>query len=196
MVRRGASRDGVKGQRLFLGLPLPPAAREGIREALRACLGDDPLPGRVEPPEKWHLTLVFLGMVAPEIRDRLAEALRRTPLGSRFALGAGGLGAFPRPDSGRVLWLGCRQGSAELAELQAKVQALTSGLGFPPEARPYSPHLTLARLAPPADLRPLLALPWPGQVTWTVDRVVLFESRGRAAGSAYPELLERFLDDE
>ena len=57
-----------------------------------------------------------------------------------------GVGRFPpgkRP--ARVLWAGIVEQPALLA-LQAAVETALGAVGFEPEDRPFSPHITLARL--------------------------------------------------
>ena len=178
--------DGA--QRLFLGLPVPPAAKAALADTVTALTGGPPLPGRPESPDKWHLTLVFLGAVAPEAREALVAALAAAPLGAPFTLAVGAAGAFPRRSRARVLWLGFGEGQDAVIRLQGRVAAVTAAQGFAPEARPYAPHLTLARLPVPADVRPLLARPLPPGPAWTVDRVVLYWSRPAARGTTYEEV--------
>ncbi len=97
--------------------------------------------------EGYHLTLRFLGDAVPESDiARLAEALHAIEQPS-FTLTLAGVGRFPpgaRP-AARVLWAGIESSSA-LHSLHQKVQAALVPLGFPPEERAFSPHLTLARL--------------------------------------------------
>ena len=63
-------------------------------------------------------------------------------------------------------------------------------LGYPREERPYHPHLTVARVKEPGPARPLLDAIGPEAVgpAWTVDEVVLYESRTASAGATYTVL--------
>jgi 2'-5' RNA ligase len=80
-----------------------------------------------------------------------------------------------------------REGDALLAQLAAAVGALLAPVGYPPEARPFHTHLTLARLKAPADLRPVVAALGAGPVgrAWTAEEVVLFRSKPGRGGSEY-----------
>jgi 2'-5' RNA ligase len=61
-----------------------------------------------------------------------------------FGVGAHGTGAFPNLDRPRVVWVGLTgEGLVRLAE---RVEAAVVRLGFAPEGRPYSPHLTIGRV--------------------------------------------------
>ncbi len=99
-------------------------------------------------PEGIHLTLQFLGDVPA---DRVKEISLAMTDGSRdvapFNLGFAGLGCFPSASRPSVLWVGVEGDTSALAELQASIQARLSRLGYPPEKRKYTPHLTLGRVA-------------------------------------------------
>ncbi|HEY3415747.1 MAG TPA: RNA 2',3'-cyclic phosphodiesterase [Armatimonadota bacterium] len=107
-------------------------------------------------PTGMHLTLKFLGNVPeerlPTVADILtAVAQRHTP----FNLTLAGTGGFPNLRRPRVLWVGVTEGAAELAELAREVDDELAALGFPREARPFSPHLTLGRVKAPERLEEL-----------------------------------------
>jgi RNA 2',3'-cyclic 3'-phosphodiesterase len=133
---------------------------------------------------QWHLTLKFLGNRVDF--DAVADALGALAMrGANVCLGAAG--AFPSERRGRVLWLGVSEGDALLAQLAASVGALLAPVGYPPEGRAYHAHLTLARLKAPADLRPVVAALGPGPVghPWTVEEIVLYQSKTKRTGSEY-----------
>jgi 2'-5' RNA ligase len=161
--------------RLFVGIPFPPELRDALQAHLRATFGER-MPGRAVVPANWHLTLRFLGDTDAPRLGALEEALRQMDPGPPFELSLAGLGAFPRPARATVLWIGVGDGNAELRALAAKVEAAAVRAGFAPEPKPYSPHLTLSRLNPPADLRRAIdaAPPFGGRMT--VDGFVLFRS--------------------
>jgi 2'-5' RNA ligase len=98
-------------------------------------------------PEGMHLTLKFLGDVPA---DRVKEISLAMAEGSRdvgpFNVGFAGLGCFPSPRRPSVLWVGVEGDTKTLTELQASIEAGLSRLGYPPEKRKYTPHLTLGRV--------------------------------------------------
>jgi 2'-5' RNA ligase len=178
--------DGVG--RLFVGVPFPAELREGLEAYLRATFGER-MPGRAVQPANWHLTLRFLGDTDAERHRKLADGLREMEPGPPFALSLGGLGAFPRPARATVLWIGVDEGAAELRALAAKVEAAAVRAGFEPEPKPYSPHLTLSRVNPSADLRRDIerARPFGGRMT--VDGIVLFRSHLGGGPPRYERML-------
>jgi len=161
--------------RLFVGIPFPAELREALQQHLRATFGER-MPGRAVVPANWHLTLRFLGDTDAARLHALTDALRQIDAGPRFDLSLAGLGAFPRPARATVLWIGVDDGAAELKSLAAKIEAAAVRAGFEAERKPYSPHLTLSRLNPPADLRRAIdaAPSFGGRMT--VDGFVLFRS--------------------
>ena len=125
--------------RLFLALPMPEAARRALRAL---CQG---LPGaRWERPDQLHLTLRFLGDTRPEPRQALIARLA-AEVWPPVVVSLAGLGTFPSGGPPRALWVGV-SGSRGLLDLQARLEARVVDLGFPPEPRPFRPHVTLARL--------------------------------------------------
>jgi RNA 2',3'-cyclic 3'-phosphodiesterase len=157
-----------------------------VLDAVGAAASGIELPstaGRMTRPQ-WHLTLQFLGNRVDF--DAVAGALDALAV-RPGTVSVGGAGAFPSERRGRVLWLGVDEGQALLSQLAAAVGALLEPVGYPPEERPYHAHLTLARLKAPADLRPVVADLGSGTVgrPWTVEEVVLFQSKTRRTGAEY-----------
>ncbi|GIU89992.1 MAG: RNA 2',3'-cyclic phosphodiesterase [Acidimicrobiia bacterium] len=158
---------------------------DDVLDAVAAWLGEPDLPGaRFTTRDQWHITLQFLGNRADV--DAVVDALAPLAVAAGPAR-LGGVGAFPNERRARVLWLGFAQGSELLTQLAAAVGALLAPLGHVPEARPYHPHLTLARLKVPSDVRAFVEQLGPGAVggTWAVRDVVVYESRLRRSGAEY-----------
>lgn len=160
--------------RLFVALTPPDEVLEQLRVATAALRANHP-ELRWTRPEQWHLTLAFLGQVADQTRDRLAERLDRAaarcpPLALSFA----GAGRFGR----RVLWTRVQGDRDALARLADSVRAAARRCDLPVEDRPYRPHLTLARARDAADLRPLVDELAEFQTrTWTATEMHLVRSR-------------------
>ncbi len=165
--------------RLFFAIWPDEAAREAIAVLARevaAVRG-----GKPPPAANAHLTLAFLGAVAPDRVDALEEVgAAAARAASPFALTLDRLGGFR---DGGIAWLGAEPVPAPLAEL---ARALREGLfahRFPVEQRPFAAHVTLARKCrvPPAreGTTPL---------TWHVDALSLVASQLAAGGSRYHTL--------
>ena len=122
---------------------------------------------RLVRPELVHVTIKFLGDVPQEKVGQVAEALGKVKV-APFPVRVLGMGAFPGR-AVRVVWLGLEGNFQELYE---KVEQALSPLGFAPEARGFSPHVTLGRVARPSagDESPAwrknrkLLVPGPGQL--------------------------------
>lgn len=98
-------------------------------------------------PDSIHLTLKFLGDIdEARVEDIRAALLSAVGTQSRLTVEVGGLGVFPDLRLPRVLWVGLSGQVDALMRVAAEVEAALTGVGFPPESRPLSPHLTLARI--------------------------------------------------
>jgi 2'-5' RNA ligase len=171
--------------RVFAAVPLPPEVRLALEEAL----ADLEIPGKVVPPENWHLTLRFLDSVEEVPYERFLAGLTELGEISAFPVRLGRLGGFPRNGRASVVWAGVEQGTEELIELNAVVEEAAQAAGLDPEERPYRPHLTLARVRPPRDITHLTSVEL--GLGWVADRVVVYRSLLGRGGARY-EPLESF----
>jgi 2'-5' RNA ligase len=178
--------------RCFVGVALSREIREGVGAALA------PL-ARIDADAKWvdpaniHVTLKFLGSVPEGRIPEIERAL--SPLGAwqtRFDLGFRGAGAFPNEKRPRVLWIGAHEGAGALQALASAVEDATVALGFPPEDRPFSPHVTIARLRSPRGVLALMhevrSLADRDFGKMLVDEFVLFRSDLGPSGPKYTPL--------
>lgn len=159
--------------------------------ALADALSEVAIPGRLVPPENWHLTLRFLGGIDQVTSERMLAAIDQADLGGRFKLALRGLGAFPRPRKATVIWLGVTQGRDRLEDLAdiAEVAAVDAGVG--PEDRPFRPHLTLSRVRPEEDVTGLVETGADLGVGWRCESIVVYRSHLGPGGARY-EPLETF----
>jgi len=98
-------------------------------------------------PEGIHLTLKFLGDIPPEQVKAISLAVQADCASyAPFPLAVGGTGCFPNPHRPRVIWVGVDDPNRTLARLQRDIEQAVQPLGFPPEGRPFRPHLTLGRV--------------------------------------------------
>ena len=177
--------------RLFIGVPLAEEARREIEARLRHALPEG-LPGRPVPAANWHLTLRFLGATRADQLATLREHLRRSAaLGPAFQVRFGGLGAFSRPRSARVMWIGVTQGAERLREIAGIAEDAARAAGFAPEEKRFTPHLTLSRIQPPRDVTRALQAAPPLDLEMGVGEVVVFRSH-LGGGPARYEAVERF----
>jgi len=105
-------------------------------------------------PEGIHLTLKFLGNISPGRVAEITTVMEEAGKGfSSFMLGISKIGAFPNMRQPRVLWVGIDGEVDKLVVLQQRIDAALVPLGFTQETRPFSPHLTLARLREGSSLQ-------------------------------------------
>lgn len=171
--------------RYFVALPLLPEIRLAVRD-WRDTLN---LPGRQVPPEKFHVTLRFVGPADQVGRERIMEALDAADLGPSFPYRIDGLGVFPRPRKATVAWAGLEGDEGRLSVLASVVDEAVASAGFGHEERPFRAHLTLARIRPPRDLRATVAAP--AGIPARATEVVFYESRTEGPRTTYYPL-ERF----
>lgn len=136
--------------------------------------------GKPVPAEKIHLTLAFLGEIAPDAAAAAIGAAR----GVRFAPLGVALDCVGSFRAARVAWAGSLAPQSALAALQSDLAARLAHAGFPPEDRPFAAHATLSRrthrAVPRARIEP---------VAWTVGAFTLVRSE---TGSGRYEVMETF----
>jgi RNA 2',3'-cyclic 3'-phosphodiesterase len=159
---------------------------------LRKAIGDSV---RWVPVKNIHLTLKFLGDVSPTNVDILAQMLRaEADSCPQFEFTVGGLGSFPDPKRVRVLWVGI-QAPAELEALRHGIESAAVRLGYEPDLRPFSAHLTIGRVrdtASAADLQRIRKTVEEIKIdslgTARVNSVHLYKSDLKPNGSVYTRM--------
>ena len=193
--------------RAFLAIELP--------QALRAELVtlQEELKRRIEPrmkrdtriswvqPASLHLTIKFFGDMDEQMIDPLRATLEQA-IGSRSAVNVPleRLGAFPRSQSPRVLWIGPSEdwergiAARRMEGIHATVEQACEDLRFLREPKPFSPHLTLARIKT-GERHVGVALAQSGVLdrpfslgSLAVESVVLMKSELKPTGSIYTKL--------
>lgn len=174
--------------RLFVAVPLPQALTDQAAALLPAAL---PALKRVRP-DLMHVTLAFLGWTADERLPIVVDAARSAAADHEaFELAFAGAGQFPASGRPRVVWLGIEDGLAPLAALAESLTGELRRCDLTFDDRPFSPHLTLARVRPEAsgpESRTIVAavdaLAVPDLRT-RVDRIAVVESVLSPKGPRY-----------
>lgn len=147
----------VESLRVFCAVELPDAVRDSAAAHAARLRRDFPAArASWARPASLHITLKFLGEVeSARVRELSGAAgAAAEGLGS-FTLSVEEAGTFPPRGAARVLWLGVRDESGNLARLQRRLEEACEAAGFPREPRAFKPHLTLARLRAPKDAHAL-----------------------------------------
>lgn len=139
-------------------------------------------------PQGFHLTFRFLGNIEQTRVTPILTALRAAArLHPQFRVRTQGLGAFPSLTRPRVLW--ARLNGEGLQELHTKIESALSPCGFPPEGRPFRPHITLGRVRSPRGwnhvlerIKEYLQYDFGESL---IDKVILYQSDLRPGGAVY-----------
>jgi 2'-5' RNA ligase len=161
-----------RNRRLFVGIALDDATRAACAVASEQ-LRNTGFAAKYEAPEKLHVTLAFLGNVAPSgcaevVRALFAAAARVAP----FTVDLDKFAAFPHERKPRVAYIGAREQGPGFRALAASVRGAYVALGFTFESDPVA-HVTVARVKPPQ--RPLPSVEF-APIPLQVERLTLFES--------------------
>jgi RNA 2',3'-cyclic 3'-phosphodiesterase len=181
--------------RLFTGLDVPAEVVANLEELFRrlkptARIGWSPL-------ANLHVTTKFIGEWPEDRLGELTAGLAGIPKRGAIPVRIRQVGFFPNPRTPRNFWCGIE--APGLAELAADTDSATAALGIASERRPFSPHLTLARVTAAktrerVDLQPLreaiTALPTLEFGAFQADRFFLYQSKLRPTGSVYTKLAE------
>jgi 2'-5' RNA ligase len=134
--------------RAFIALDIPKEIQDclaTISNQLKEQIGRVPI--RWVAPQNVHLTLKFLGEVSLNNIEVLKESIKTEATGFQsMVFSVGGVGAYPKVRNPRVIWVGV-EAPAEMIALQRGIDAQTTRIGYLPDRRPFSPHLTLGRVS-------------------------------------------------
>jgi 2'-5' RNA ligase len=141
--------NNAETMRLFVAVALPEEIKreltrlqESLKKSCRNC------PARWVSAENIHLTLNFLGEVVVSRLPDIERAVTQACAGIEcFDLNISETGAFPNLEKPRVIWVGMHGDLKRLVMLQKVLEQSLSALGFTPDTRGFSPHLTLARVS-------------------------------------------------
>lgn len=185
-TRSGDPYAGVPGRRLFVGVALPEDATATVREVVEAvramALPHGARDVRWVRLDGLHLTLRFLGPAPEQLLGPSISAVENVAANAAgpIAIELSGAGTFPSGRRPRTLWIGVSGGVDALTALAGQTESALVGVGWPPDDRPFRPHLTLARsdgvAAGPLVAGRLAAAMAERRVQATVKELGLFES--------------------
>jgi 2'-5' RNA ligase len=176
--------------RLFTALDLPAEVAGNLEDLLRRLRPTARI--HWSPPANLHITTKFIGEW-PEARlEELKLALMSMPGRAPVVVRLRNVGFFPNARAPRTFW--CGIDAPKLVALAADIDQATSALGIPRESRPFSPHLTLARIKDRVDLNGLnqaiASRPTAEFGCFKAVSFFLYLSQLRPTGSVYTKLAE------
>ena len=96
-------------------------------------------------PENIHATVRFLGEV-PAATVELVKGQMSEVKFNAFEAEIVGLGAFPNLRRINVVWVGMRKGHEEISQIFQQLEPRLQQIGFEPDRKGFSPHVTIARV--------------------------------------------------
>jgi RNA 2',3'-cyclic 3'-phosphodiesterase len=178
--------------RLFFAIALDEPVRAevaGVADALQRRLAGAKCGRAVKwvERENLHVTLRFLGEVDEDRARALIASFTQPLTHTAFDLSVGAAGAFPEAGAPRVLWIGAGSGAAAVRAVFDEAEQRIGPLGFEPEPRGYTPHVTLGRVrdidrARGRELREWLSVIPRHLATQHVAHVTLYRSHLSPAG--------------
>lgn len=185
--------------RLFVALAIPTEVRAKIAALISGLRGVDANPKWINP-DNLHVTLKFIGEIAPEKAAEIGDALAVVRIEEHVIAEFSGIGFFPDARRPSLAWVGI-QSAQMLSFLAADVNRVLAPLGIPREEKPFVPHLTIARFKE-TRLSPYLRAEIEKQKSrefgaLTTGEFHLIESKRKSAGAEYTTLRSfRFAPEE
>lgn len=180
--------------RTFIAIALPTQIRTKIEQQQQFLERD-----LSDPPVRWvksksiHLTLKFLGDISSQQALQIQAIMPQvTSQYSSTHVIVHGLGCFPNFSQPRVIWIGLKDAQAVLVNLQKQLDDELRSLGFAPEERGFSPHLTIGRVHRQVNHhnrrelgKKLARVEVPELGRFTADTIHLFKSELKPSGAEY-----------
>jgi 2'-5' RNA ligase len=190
--------------RSFIAIDLPDTLNASLERAsiqLQELLKG--LPVRWVPVKNIHLTLKFLGDVSENNIPMIESIIRGEAAQHRiFEISVGGFGVFPNAARPRVLWTGV-EAPDELFNLQRRLDVESARLGYAPDQREFSPHLTFGRIsrnASPKQVRQASELLRTYKIGFLgaarIESVTLFRSDLGPNGAVYSKIHTSKIPDD
>jgi 2'-5' RNA ligase len=182
----------MEGIRSFIAIEVPQPLLARMGELQRELT-------RMEAGVNWvrsegmHLTMKFLGSISAEEVEKIARAIAPVVAAwNPFELSIHGLGCFPSSRNPRVIWVGIDRGGGEASSLQKVIEDKAAEVGFPPEGRPFKPHLTLGRVRTPIGRSAFIQVMEKHKDveigSFQAREVYLFKSELKPSGAVYTKL--------
>ncbi len=185
--------------RTFIAIELPAEIKDclsRLQQDLKAAQADV----KWVQPQNIHLTLKFLGEIDEKKLDKISGIIEDTcEKKDKFHVCISSLGAFPKTESPRVIWVGIDTGDKEIKQMAKELEQNLAKIGIPKEDRPFSSHITIGRMRTPLNRERLVQglknkAGLGGQnLEFYVSKITLFKSTLTPKGPIYEALKEASL---
>ena len=184
--------------RSFIAIELPDEVKSALVQLQAQLKTGKQLPVKWVDPYSSHLTLKFLGNIDVNKIREITEAIEAAAQGiSPFKLEVKDLGVFPNLKRVRIVWVGVSGEVAQLSQLQQRIESNLAPLGFAPESRSFTPHLTLARVreqASPEEQQSfgqlIASTKFDRAYNFRVESINLMKSQLTSGGAIYSRISE------
>ncbi|MFH1624747.1 MAG: RNA 2',3'-cyclic phosphodiesterase [Pseudomonadota bacterium] len=178
--------------RSFLAIELPRKIVDKLEEIQKGLRSSGASVKWVRP-ESIHLTLKFFGNIEPKMIDDISRVVTKVAAKiNAFDLEVKGVGAFPDMSHPRVVWVGLESSGGTLGILHKEVGTNLEEIGFAPEGRAFTAHLTLGRVKSLKEKRQLIQEMEKFKKyelgSFRVENLILFKSELRPSGAVYTKL--------
>ncbi|MDD2679988.1 MAG: RNA 2',3'-cyclic phosphodiesterase [Candidatus Omnitrophica bacterium] len=132
--------------RTFIAIELPQHIKDRLAE-LQARLKQSGADVKWVEPKNIHLTLKFLGETSDEKLPKIIEAMESVAQNKkRFTARLFCLGAFPKLNFPRVIWVSIDLGDEEVKKIAQGLEEKMEKIGYLKEERPFSSHISIGRV--------------------------------------------------
>ena len=182
--------------RSFIAIELPDEIRSALAKLQASLQTEKQSAVKWVDPYTIHLTLKFLGNVTAAKISDISSVIEEATHGiAPFSLEVKGLGVFPNFKRVRVVWVGVWGDISQLKLLQQRIESGLVPLGFNQESRPFTPHLTLARVrekASPTEQQRfgqlIASAKFETAHHFTADSISLMQSQLTTGGAIYRQI--------
>jgi len=186
--------------RAFIAIELPGEIKDFLsraQERLKTSAADV----KWVEPENIHLTLKFLGEIDDKKLNKILRIIEDLANGrDAFSMRLSSIGAFPKIDFPRVIWVGIDKGERETEEIAKGLEERIAKIGIPKEKRPFSSHITIGRTRSTLNREKLVQELFKlrdgfgrENLEFPVTKITLFKSTLTPAGPNYQVLKEASL---
>ncbi len=182
--------------RAFIAIELPQEIKDTLGR-LQAKLKTAEADVKWVEPKNIHLTLKFLGEIDEQTTEKIKSFLEKIPNAQKqFKINLSSPGAFPSPASPRVIWVGIKQGNAEIKGIAIFLEKQSAEIGLPPENKEFSAHITIGRVRSGknrGELSKILSDLSQNSLEdqqFTADKITLFKSTLSSNGPIYETVKE------
>jgi 2'-5' RNA ligase len=131
--------------RTFIAIELPKEIKDALSK-LQQQLKSTQADVKWVAPENIHLTLKFLGEVEDKNLESIIKIINELAKNyPSFLARIFSIGAFPKLNYPRVIWVGIDKGDDRIKEIANELENRIAKLGIPKESRPFSSHITIGR---------------------------------------------------